>query len=513
MNTLRPSDFLAELYALDPNLQAHEAQLLPIITQLLESDPAKSPDPAFVASLRGRLRLRADEISAGSHVEDVRWFSNIRTFFTIAIPTAAIAVLIPVVFIFQNRSGLPVSPSPSSTIVMEDAGKNAFGPLTDLNPGSLSTGRAQGGGGGVIMGGDSAAPVPPAVPVRMAEGAATNAVTSEATMDYGTSDMKMIAPYPMVQYEYVFEGPITGLTPTILVYKRTPNASSLPLSSIASSLNFGTLKLNSFSGMSVDSLTFTQNQSFGYQLFVNLRDSSMSLDAQWDQWPQSKCTTEACYRSEQITLAQLPSDAQLIGIANDFVSDHGIDLSAYGAPEVDQTWKLDYDRAPDKNSAYVPEVQRVIYPLMIDSKPVHDQSGAKAGLILGVHAKHKRVMNVWGIMDRSYAKSDYDGVTDEAAIKKYLSQMDNYGMPEDMKAKKVRILLGEPVIASSVYFRYTDAKSDELLVPSLIFPVKSAEGAEPSGYYRSTIVVPLAKDLLSSPWGGGVMPMMEGAVR
>lgn len=501
---MKPSvtDFLAELYALDPGLQKHEQQLRPLIEHLLQNDPAQSPDPAFVAQLRTQLQSRAAEFSTVSP----SFFSTMRKFFTIAIPVAAVAVFIPVVVILQSKNGLPVAPSsPSTETAFEEAGNRAFGPLTDLSPGGMGGG--MGGGGGVRdqSGGGGG-------------GMATTAVAP--AMDYGT-DAKMIAPYPIMQYEYVFSEPITDLTADVFVFKRTPRPSSLPLSSIAGQLNLDSLDLASFGGMNTENISFTQNVPFGYMLHVNLREASLNIDAQWDQWPMSKCTTDACYRAEQVTISQVPPDGQLISIARDFAADHGIDLAAYGEPEVDHSWKIEYDRVTDKSLAYVPEVQRVIFPLMIDGKPVHDQSGIKSGLSIGVHAKHRRVMSVWGIMDRTYAKSGYDGVTDDAAIKKFIGQIDNYGMPfstmpAGTEVKKVTLTLGKPTVAYTVYFRYTQNKNEELIVPSLIFPVQAPATLEPGVYYRTSIVVPLAKDLLSEQASGGMggpVLMMEEAVR
>jgi hypothetical protein len=89
----------------------------------------------------------------------------------------------------------------------------------------------------------------------------------------------------------------------------------------------------------------------------------VNIDANWEQWPQSKCTTEACYKNEQVKIGDIPADDVLIGIARDFVSEHGIDLSHYGDPEVDNSWKRDYERATDTSLAYVPDTQRVVFPL------------------------------------------------------------------------------------------------------------------------------------------------------
>jgi hypothetical protein len=144
---------------------------------------------------------------------------------------------------------------------------------------------------------------------------------------------------------------------------------------------------------------------------------------------------------------------------------------------------------------------------------VYDQSGMKMGIGVGVNVKHKKVMNVWGIMDRTYAKSDYAGVTDAAAIKDYIAKLDNYpiaidAMPRGTTVKKATVTLGEPTLSYSLFYKYDQNVTQELVVPSLIFPVTKVDGGDPNSYYRQTVVVPLAKDLLVTQ-DNGMRPMME----
>ena len=108
----------------------------------------------------------------------------------------------------------------------------------------------------------------------------------------GGSDAKMIAPYPMTHYNYVLSGPIKDLQPSVDVFKHEPKGFTLALSTIASKLNLGTMDMSSFDKMNIDSISFSQNIPFGYQMTLNMRDASLSINAQWDQWPQSTCQTD-----------------------------------------------------------------------------------------------------------------------------------------------------------------------------------------------------------------------------
>lgn len=488
--------FLQELYEIDPSLRQHEKELIPLLELILKTDPGASPDKDFVKRLRMRLKDHAAAMSQIPSASPV-WQKLLYALSG----AAAVAVILPIAFVtWNNWSVAPSAPQSDTSLFayhIEKAADNAFGPLNDVAVAPAGNGM---GGGARNQSGGGGPGVATSVPAPMAEGVG--------------ADAKMIAPFPMTQYQYVYNGDIKDLQANVNVLRRDPKGSRIPLGNIANMLNLGMLNLNSFSGMNVDSLSFVQNVPFGYMMTVNLRDATLNIDAQWEQWPQSRCSTEACFQASRIKIGDVPADEQLIGIAQDFAKAHGIDLSKYGEPEVNKQWKLDYERATDKAAAYIPDAMQVVFPFLIDGQATYDQGGAKTGITMSVSVKEKKVMNVWGIADRTYAQSSYTGVTDAQTVKDYLSRMDNYmgiaaDQPKDVK--KVTVELGEPTMAYAMYYRYADNKSEELLVPSLIFPVKNAEG-QSEFYVRNQIVVPLASDLLKEQNGGGVMPFMEQGV-
>ncbi len=482
--------FLDDLYLIDPTLQAHEAEIIPLVEKLLASDPAVEPDTEFVKRLRMQLQDRAAELQSPATAGFSRWFYALGGAVTAA-------VIIPLVFITVNKPDTslmpPATPSDSSALfgyTVTEEGKDAFGSLSDLMEGSSPPPT---GGGGDSTRENVAAP----------EMVLESMPAPDMAMG---SDAKMIAPYPMTKYTYVYAGEFPELSSTVAVYKRNPSSKSIPFSAIGSSLNLGNIDLTSFNGMKMDSVSFSQNQPYGYQMTVNLRDTAVSLDAQWDQWPMSKCQTDGCYQAERVKLADVPSEDDLIAAANAFIKDHAIDISHYGTPTVDMTWKRDYDRAPNKNDVWIPDQLRVLYPLVIDGHSVSDQSGMSSGISIDVHIKSRKVMHVYGIMSRNYAKSDYAGVSDSKDIKDYLAKLDNYAwMPESdlAAAETATVTLGEPMMGYSVYYKYDRVFRQEMLIPSLTFPVKEVKGGDPY-FYRSYIVVPLASDMLKEQQNGGM---------
>ncbi len=496
------TQFLADLYEIDPSLKAHEAELKPLLEKLIAEDPSSAPDSAFVQKLRMQLRdhvANLEEQSAGSVWQRFGYL------FSAGITAA---VIIPIAVVLTNQQPLtPGAPLFSNSV--ETTGKNAFGNLSDIVAGNTMVGtdarsmRPQSGGGGPENG----------------------AMPTTAVESYGMMDDRMIMPWPQVQYRYVFSGALTDLQDTVSVYKRNFKPLTIPLSALADKLNMGGLNMGSFNGMNVESVSFVQPVSYGYRMYVNMLDSSVSIDANYEKWPQSKCQTEACWQAERVKIGDVLSDTDAISIAQAFAKDHGIDLSIYGTPEVDNNWRRDYDRATDKSLVYVPDQQRVIFPQLVDGKPVYDQSGLKTGLSISVQVKEKKVMNVYGIGDHSYLTSDYAGVTDAAAIQTFLSGIDNYnyyidpaasvreGGAKDADVKKVTVILGAPTLSYAQYYRYTQNRNDELLIPSLVFPVERVEGETENAYYRQQVVVPLSKEMLEEmSKRPEVMPMGRGGV-
>lgn len=479
--------FLAELYEIDPGLRAHEAEIIPLIEKLLKNDPATAPDPAFVAQLRAQLRERAHAM----HEDTASRFSWSNMFYALS-GALTVLIVLPVAYLAWNHPSVPSgqTEAPLFGYHVEEKGQNAFGSLKDVH--NIMAGGTGGGGMGARDQSGGGGPVATPVPAPAMASAPEN-----AALDGNTPDMKMIAPDgPMYQFDYVYDGELSDLAETVTVYKRDPSGAVIPMQSLADRMNLGTIDLGTFKNMNVESVSFSQNVPYGYQLYVNLRDASMSINAQWDQWPQSKCQTDACYQAQRVKIGDIPSDADLIAVAKRFASDHGIDLQDYGDPAVDTTWKRDYERAPNKADAYIPDSMRVIFPLMMDGRPVLDQGGQKTGISMGVHVKEKKVMDVWGIADRAYLKSEYAGVTDAAAIKGFIGKTDAWmdSLPKGMNVQKATVTLGEPSVGYATFYAYRAGVNEELLIPSLIFPVKDVSGA-PGGYYRENVVVPLAKDI------------------
>jgi hypothetical protein len=495
---------LEELYALDPSLRQHEPRLKELIAQLRAKRPDATPDPQFLRELRVLLLDRAADLSAPRS----SFFTPLSmSRFTYAVTGAILGVLVagPTAYYLFNggqpsftSTGLESDGDLFSYSVAPTDGR-AFGDLSQAQPQQAG---GRGGGGAENMAMDAARP---------------------QSGGGGGVDAKL-AIYPPVAYEYRYT--MSGALPslpgeTVDVLKRQKGTKSVPLSAIASRFQTPFMDLETFDDAIVDSVTFVQNEQKGYMVSISAREGTLSVSQNWEKWPQygQECRDEACWRRYRLTPNDLLPDAEVIRIAKAFADAHGIDLSRTGEPEVDSQWRVEYERMQDKSQAWVPDVQRVVFPFLVEGKPVYEEGGQKSGVSIGVHVREKLVSDVWGVMDHTYLSSAYPAVKDEQAIRDYVNATDRIfidpaAMERDgVERKTVTVRLGAPELAYAKYFLYDNPNrvGEEVVVPSLVFPVENVEGDV--SFWRKNIVVPLADDLLKqrlSPQDGQVMPLMNG---
>jgi hypothetical protein len=395
-----------------------------------------------------------------------------------------------------------------SDVRISHAQSGAFGNLATL---SLATG----GKGG-------AAPQTAAAPVS------TDAVQSfpaygvgGGAMGTGTSG-KMIAPYPyhLVNYKYVYKGSDLNLTSPKLdvLKKQAPDASSLSAS--LSALGLGLVNLNSFPGSKVQSVSF--NQDNGYNIYVDLTSGMVNISGYFDVKPMavssgasdmSLCPRNGCLEPSPIKESDIPDDATVIAAANAFLSEHGIATSAYGAPEVSNDFRVQNKAmlfSSPKSMVYWPDSISVVYPYKVAGQEVYDESGNKSGLNVQVSVRSHKVTGVWNLSTQNYQASSYDAETDSGRILKVAENGGLYGYYGDPSGKTIEVELGTPKLQYVQMWDYQMNTSQQLLVPSLVFPV--TKQASDGDFYRKSVVVPLIKSILDRDQNfGGPIKIMEGA--
>ncbi|MDP3986488.1 MAG: hypothetical protein Q8P77_03635, partial [Candidatus Veblenbacteria bacterium] len=525
---LNHQDILQELYALAPELKAREAELAPLVAELLALTPQVEPNPAFVQELKLKLTnhahsLAATKPAASSTSIFMTILSFIRAPYLLTSLTAAAIVLLVVTALpgALRRSG---SSSPFvASITRLPAG--AFGSLA-VATGSLTAPQGLGAGADKM----AASPQAPLAALGMPAtefGSATSlnesayssvATTTPAGLGGGSAG-RLMYPYPYPGFTYRYAGePVTDLPASVDVLKRLKNVGFPAPSDFLSSFDLGNFNLGSFSGASLSQLALTEDREFGYVINIDFMEGTVNVSENWRRWPQpfNDCQDDACYKRLQLTPQSMPDDATLTALANDFLKDHGISRANYGEPFVQNEWRVMYERTADTSLVYVPDVVTVMYPLVVKGAPVYEFGGMQVGLGVNVNVRYNRVSGLWNLTSQSYQASQYEAETDFDTLVKYATSNSQGGYPMPLMAEKppvdapqvsgrpetpptddvpapTQLELGTPTRGYLRYWQYVNNDSQELLLPALVFPVLNA--SEQENYYGAkSVVVPLVKE-------------------
>lgn len=479
------NQILSELYQSDPALQAHEEVLKKLIVDLISLKPDTKFDEGFRLELRRKLtQMTETQLNTNSFLN-----FNFMKRFSLAGAAVAICVLLFVSVIYYQQNSSPTNlTSLLSGPKISKANDNAFGNLANLQAGA----RGMGGGGG----GNEVAAAPTAD--KMAVGVGGGGSTS------------MFAPEPYYNYKFVYKGePLELNLDKVDVLKRLKDEGNNNLSDFINRISLGLINLNSFENSKLQSFTFAEDKDLGYMVNVIMSEGSVNINENWSKWQNiygcpmplsvDRMVSPVCEPKRNI-ISDIPSDQELIDIANQFLDGHGIPRSNYGEPFVNSDWRRDYDRSTDKTNYWVPDVVSVVYPLMLEGQNVYDESGNFNGMNVAVRVPNKKVSSVYELTTQSYQSSSYSAETDSKRILGLAERggfRNYYYMDPNVNTKTVEVELGDPKLSFVKLWNYQEGISEELLVPSLIFPIlKEPENAP--YWYKKNIVVPLVKEILDS---------------
>lgn len=475
---------LEELYAAEPELRNQDASLRRLAEELLASRPEAPVDERFVVRLREEIRARAPRRAGNPFINFFTMPTNkylvpgLAALALVAVGVASLSSLKPTsVYVPQT---VDVAHAPTFTRVAA----NSFGALA----GDGSGAGAESAGGG--MGISAASPGPNA---SFGRTAASDSSISPAV------DMKMMPPdWTPTVYRHTYKGEaIEGLQAQVDVYRRERvSGAAAPISALLGH-DLGLLDLAKAKNGSVQSFSIAEDRENGYIITVSPEEGSVSIYENYQTWtyPERNCADEACFAAARLKESDMIADADAIRIADAFLAEYGVAREGYGQPVVRDSWKVMRDRVADASMFWYPENVTVVYPELIDGKPVHDESGQPTGMTVSVNVRHKRASSLSNLMLRSFQVSGYAGETDAAALVAVAEKGGvNGGWGEPEGAKVVDVELGTPTLAHVRTWQWKDGKGLELTVPSLVFPVLNA----PQDYGRTSVTVPLAKELLQS---------------
>lgn len=511
LNDIQLKQILDDLYALDTGLKSRKKELVEIIQQIAAAKPATGFDEAFASALRAEIMTKARELGGKKQKSFIINFNFMNNKFIYAAAGAAIMLVILVpAMLFFSRASTPFGPGkpPAGGSV---AKRGAFEPTISRVAANFF---------GRLSGNTATAPVAKEDAATSGQGSAVS-VAPVAGFGRGgggggggmaTTDAKIgvMPPYEFKTYRYVYKGGELQLPgETLDVLKRLKGASvSVNMSDLVSGLNFGLSDISSFSGLAVQNVSLVQKTDFGYMINVFPDEGSVSINQNWGYWPVDKCQGDAkCFEDLRVKESDIPSDQEIIAIADAFLTEHNIDKSLYGEPEVgaNNNWRIMYAASIDKTNFYFPESLDVTYPLKVDGKYVYDDwSGIKQGLIASVNIKAKRVSNLYSLTTQNYQSSAYAMETDVKKILAYAEAGGWGGGPYGEGTKTEELELGDPVLGYLRYYSYLPGENAELLIPALYFPIKKLP--DDPNFYRKGITVPLAKEILAERQPQAVPP-------
>ncbi len=470
------------------------------IERLVEAKPNVPVDDRFIALLREDIQAKAAQ-TAASENKLIPNFMN-------KILASALVVMIALaaggLWYIQNRTDQPLFQTQSSREAgqllsgeygVTEAAEESFGELDKV---AIVNKAESGTGGG---------------------NAADSAMRAFSTDQAMSSKQKLIAPgepYPITNYTFEYVGKdITGLQSRQSVLRRaTPKQSTTLVERILGMLSFGLVDLNKFNDVIIQNFAFVEDKPNGYAVNVDMTYGSVSINLDWQratQITQNKCLINVCPEMPPLTEKDIPANNIVFEATNKFLADYGISTQAYGSPIVqDSYWRIMYDALPADQKAgyYFPEQVQVVYPLLLEGEIVYDEGGQPNGLNLTYDIRTKRVVSLYELTTKKFERSSYAGVTDAQKIVEVAERggFRNYTYPSTEPNVKNTVLQLDTPSVKWVKMWYSDpnmntttfpATGGELYVPSMVFPIRNWQQ---SGYWRSTIIVPLVQDILNSDY-------------
>ncbi len=463
---------LDDLYKIDPSLKVHQPELIKLIEELIKAKPDVLINEQFRQELKQKILKMAQQIKEGTLANEHQfpWAMSIKQLFApvgYAIAGAALVLLLGLPFIINQPTVLDLEQP--FAFEVDKKGESAFGLLAMTDDNSVQTEEAlgMGGGGGVFY-----------------------APTSEQAAAKST-DSAIAMPAPDIEitnYRFVYQGEdLPVIEQKMNVYKRINDESTAKsLASYLSQVNFDGFNVSKLQNAKVQNISFAEDEAKGYQVSIDFNEGYVSFNQNWTDRGVS-------YIEERQTAVPTVDSQKLIKAADNFVKKYDIDLTGYGPAESIQ-----------RQGSYYSEV---VYPLIINDKPVYEQYGQKSGISLSVDLSNMKVSGLWGLRTQKYQSSLYQTETDTAKLL-FRTQQSNYYYKYDNPSKTIEISLNTPAIAYVRFLNYRDGKSEELLAPALIFPVEKSQDVE--YFYQENIIVPLIKELFDSQLGGG--PVYGGAM-
>jgi hypothetical protein len=464
---------LDELYQVDPELKNHQVEIAAIVTDMMKHKPHTQFDEQFARELKVRV-LEKFSLQARASEEKKFSFFISRLVYTLGGAFATLAIAVPILYTGSNLTSDVMENSFTAGTRVVRAEANAFGPLVPVSL-NASVGESDRAGGGAMgMGGD-------------------------ATKMSATSFMYNPE---YVNYKFTFAGDMPELQDSVEVLKRESGMDAAKqYAGILQKIKLGIFDLGKMMNAHVQNFSLAEDRDKGYVVNVDMVGGYVSISENYSKWystrPMIDCPNGFCVDPNRITIDEVPEEGRLVAIADSFLREYGIDVSAYGAGKVDTRWRIGYERAENKSEFYISHIQTVLYQLMIEGKPVYEEYGEPMGIRVNINTKEMRVASVDGIMTKTFSGSSYVGETDETRLRTIIEKGRMAVYAEPTKTVDVELQNVEEGYMRQWKYSENDGTSSEIFVPALIVEVKDFERLQGEGLWQSKIVIPLASEMLS----------------
>ncbi len=472
---------LEELYMIDSELRNHEIEIAQIIESMIKNKPNTQFDEQFARELKTRVLEKFSHASMEEKKPIFSFFKS-RLVYTLGGALATLIIALPVVYLSSNLSSQVMDNSFTRGTRVVKAAANAFGPLDPITLNWNASGNA--------------------------ESAQANAGVANMAFGMGGESAKIAATsliYNPVYVNYDFDliGELPQLSETVEVLKRESGLDAAKqYASVLQKLQLGVFDLSKLRNTYVQNFSLAEDRNQGYVVNVDMVGGVVSISENYSKWhaipTEYDCRMGGCgVDPNRITIDEVPSESELVNIANDFLAEYGIDMSEYAEGKVDTSWKIGYERAEDKGEFYISNIHTVLYQFMINGKPVYEEYGGIMGIRVNINVKEMKVTGVEGIMTKTFSGSDYTGVTDETRLKAMIKKgrMAVYAEP----TKTVDVVLENARIGYMQKWQYNESNgnSSELFVPALVLDVKDFESLQSEGLWQNTVIIPLADEMLT----------------
>jgi hypothetical protein len=464
---------LNELYQLSPDFKKNEADLIIIIERLISAQPKVIIDQQFKIEVERLLMEKVHE-KRGSAPKPMKAVFSFRN---ISIATASLVLMIAVVVVsLDQKNNNSNQTDNSSAFNITPLSEDAFGQLPAMDFKNVSR-----------------------------DSSSEQAESADMTTDPGIGTMPAPDYIGGINYKYIFSGRLPDYESSMAVLKKGIDSSASGISGLLDSFDLNLISLNSFPNTSVQNITLIQDSDPGYTIDLNMVYGTVSINQNWNKAYAGISSSDMYFpEGREITpidKSNIMEDSELIALADQFVSDHGINLNAYGQPLVTNKYQLE-------NNDYIPDTMQVLYPLSINGMPVYQPTGERVGVNISISLRDKKVTSLYNLSTQNYDSAPYQTTGDLDTIRQLVEQGGLYGYIEPNPSDNIDVDLSDPVIGYALTSKYDENEIyTEYLVPSLIFPVESQDYNILS--MRQNVVIPLIQDFIEDY--GKDYPLMEPA--